>query len=114
MLMNALAHHSARELELIRHLSLAYATATGNTGGGGGWRGSASGRAGGVGVGVGVGVGGVGGVGGGQLVDVQAVCNILHALASLNVRCLRGWVALLYSELLSGKQKRPIIKAKET
>ena len=32
--MNALAHHSARELELIRHLSLAYATATGNTGAG--------------------------------------------------------------------------------
>ena len=60
-------------------------------------------------MGVGVGVGD-----GGQLVDVQAVCNILHALASLNVRCLRGWVALLYSELLSGKQKRPIIKAKET
>ena len=86
MLINALAHHSARELELIRHLSVAYATATGNTGGGG-WPGSASGRA--------VGVGG-----GGQLVDVQAVCNVLHGLASLNVR--------------SVEQKRPIIKAKET
>jgi len=93
MLINALAHHSARELELIRHLSVAYATATGNTGGGGGWPGSASGRA------VGVGVGG-------QLVDVQAVCNVLHGLASLNVR------SVLKETYYKGK--RDLLMLKET
>jgi hypothetical protein len=78
VIMNALAHHAMRDVALTRHLATAWAAATAPATGPPPAEGAGA-------AGVGGG-GGAGEGGGGRDADVQAICNILHALASLNIR----------------------------
>lgn len=46
----------------------------------------------------------------GRTEDIQAVCNILHALASLNIRCHGAWVRALSASIrLMPTSQRPLI-----